>query len=129
MTETAPARAGLSVCAEASLHPEIRAANSVTDVASRLTGGEAEYRSLVGRRVRLQRLWLRRSQGDIAAASSVSRNFVSATELGNQKIDAWRLNLIAHALDTTLAWLLDPESAGLIIPGPPSDGGARRPPA
>lgn len=44
----------------------------------------------------------------MARAAGVTRNFVSAIERGGQGLDAFRLQLIARALDIELAELLTP---------------------
>lgn len=67
---------------------------------------ELEYRRLVGKRVRVGRIWLELSQDELAAKAGVSRNFVSAIERGAQGLDAWRLWALAEGLGGTLDWLL-----------------------
>lgn len=84
----------------------------------RLDPREVVYRRLVGRRVRLQRQWLGMAQQDVADAAGVTRNFVGAIEHGGQRLDAWRLGLLADALGTTLAWLLDRERNSVTFPAP-----------
>lgn len=81
---------------------------------------EKEYREVVGRRVRLQRHWLRLGQQELAAAAGVSRSFVSAIERGAQGLDAWRLGLVADELGVPVAWLLDRIPGPITVPGPRS---------
>lgn len=59
---------------------------------------ELEYRRLVGKRVRMERVWQDFSQGEVAAKAGVTRNFVSAIERGVQGLDAYRLRMLADAL-------------------------------
>jgi transcriptional regulator with XRE-family HTH domain len=54
----------------------------------------------------VRRLWLELSQQDVADKAGVTRNFVSAIERGAQGLDAYRLLLIADALNCTLMWLV-----------------------
>lgn len=54
----------------------------------------------------MRRRWLGLAQQDIAEKAGVTRNFVSATERAAQRLDAYRLGLLADALGVTLAWLL-----------------------
>lgn len=68
---------------------------------------ERTLRSQVGRRLYLRRVWLGLVQQEVADKAGVSRNFVSAIERGAQGLDAWRLGLIADALDVALDWLLN----------------------
>jgi transcriptional regulator with XRE-family HTH domain len=75
--------------------------------------GDAEYRRVVGKRIRVWRVLNDRSQDDLAADAGVTRNFVSAIERGAQGLDAVRLRRLAAAMDMDLAELLaDPEPAG-----------------
>lgn len=59
---------------------------------------ELEYRRLVGKRVRMERVWQDLSQDEVAAKAGVTRNFVSAIERGVQGLDAYRLQMLADAL-------------------------------
>jgi transcriptional regulator with XRE-family HTH domain len=59
---------------------------------------EHEYRRLVGKRVRMGRVWQELSQDEVAAKAGVTRNFVSAIERGVQGLDAFRLRSVADAL-------------------------------
>ncbi len=59
---------------------------------------ELEYRRLVGKRVRMERVWQDFSQDEVAAKAGVTRNFVSAIERGVQGLDAYRLRMLADAL-------------------------------
>ena len=59
---------------------------------------ELEYRRLVGKRVRMERVWQDLSQDEVAAKAGVTRNFVSAIERGAQGLDAFRLRNLADAL-------------------------------
>ncbi|HEV7655744.1 MAG TPA: helix-turn-helix transcriptional regulator, partial [Mycobacteriales bacterium] len=79
---------------------------------------EREFREVVGRRVRLQRQWLRMGQQQVADAARVSRNFVSAIERGSQGLDAWRLGLVADALGVSVDWVLDRIPGPITVPGP-----------
>jgi transcriptional regulator with XRE-family HTH domain len=75
--------------------------------------GDAEYRRVVGKRIRVWRVLNDRSQDDLAADAGVTRNFVSAIERGAQGLDAVRLRRLAAAMEMDLAELLaDPEPAG-----------------
>ena len=62
------------------------------------TAIEFEYRRLIGKRVRLERVWQGLSQDELAAKAGVTRNFVSAIERGTQGLDAYRLRGLADAL-------------------------------
>ena len=59
---------------------------------------ELEYRRLIGKRVRSERVWQDVSQDELASKAGVTRNFVSAIERGVQGLDAYRLQLLADAL-------------------------------
>lgn len=84
---------------------------------------ERSVRRQVGKRLRTQRVWLELSQDEVAAKAGVTRNFVSAVERGAQGLDAWRLTHVAHALGTTLGWLLgDPDHGKEPQNPPPLDG-------
>ena len=48
------------------------------------------FRRLVGRRLRVHRIWLRLSQDDMAEKAEVSRNLASAIERSAQVLDATR---------------------------------------
>jgi DNA-binding XRE family transcriptional regulator len=65
------------------------------------------YRTAVGRRLRIARVMLDISQHEVAEAAGCSRNFVSAMERGTQRLDAYRLSLIAAALRMPLSTLLE----------------------
>jgi transcriptional regulator with XRE-family HTH domain len=95
--------------------------------------GELDMRREVGRRTRLRRIWLERSQDQVATKAGVTRNFVSAVERGGQGLDAWRLRLLADALGVSLLWLLtgpDPKPATPLAGRTESRcAGAARPPA
>jgi transcriptional regulator with XRE-family HTH domain len=67
---------------------------------------EFEYRRLVGRRLRSERVWHDLSQDELAAKAGVTRNFVSAIERGAQRLDAYRLHQVADALGLTFADLM-----------------------
>ncbi len=83
---------------------------------------ERSFRRQVGKRLRSQRIWLELSQDEVAAKAGVTRNFVSAIERGAQGLDAWRLTHVAHALGTTLGWLLgDPHHGTEPQDRPPLD--------
>ena len=60
--------------------------------------GELNYRKVIGKRVRIERVWRALSQDELAHEAGVTRNFVSAIERGAQGLDAYRLGLIAKAL-------------------------------
>jgi transcriptional regulator with XRE-family HTH domain len=68
---------------------------------------ERTLRTLVGKRLRMRRIWLELSQDEVAAKAGVTRNFVSAIERAAQGLDAFRLGRVAEALDVSLTWLLD----------------------
>lgn len=67
---------------------------------------ELEYRRLVGKRVRMERVWQDLSQDEVAAKAGVTRNFVSAIERGAQGLDAFRLRNLADALGLTFEDLM-----------------------
>ncbi len=67
---------------------------------------ELEYRRLVGKRVRMERVWQDLSQDEVAAKAGVTRNFVSAIERGVQGLDAFRLRNVADALGLTFEDLM-----------------------
>jgi transcriptional regulator with XRE-family HTH domain len=69
---------------------------------------ECEYRRLVRKRVRMERIWQHLSQGEVAAKAGVTRNFVSAIERGAQGLDAFRLRSLADALGVTFEDLMAP---------------------
>ena len=71
-----------------------------------MTPEERQFRERTARRMHLRRVWLELSQDEVAGKAGVSRNFVSAIERGAQGLDAYRLALLAGALDVDLAWLL-----------------------
>ena len=81
---------------------------------------DVAYRRAVGKRIRIWRVVHDRSQDDLAVAAGVTRNFVSAIERSAQGLDAWRLLLIADALDVTLDWLLTGPDYELTSPNPGS---------
>ena len=62
------------------------------------TAIEYEYRRLIGKRVRMERVWQDLSQDEVADKAGVTRNFVSAIERGVQGLDAYRLRSVADAL-------------------------------
>ncbi len=62
------------------------------------TALEHEYRRLVGKRIRMERVWQDLSQDEVAAKAGVTRNFVSAIERGTQGLDAYRLRGLSDAL-------------------------------
>ena len=68
--------------------------------------GEHTFRLEVGSRIREKRSLRNLRQEELAERAGVSRNFVSAVERGTQRLDAWRLRLLAAALDCDLSWLL-----------------------
>jgi transcriptional regulator with XRE-family HTH domain len=68
--------------------------------------GEHSFRLEIGSRIRAERSLLNLRQEELAERAGVSRNFVSAVERGTQRLDAWRLRLLAGALDCDLSWLL-----------------------
>jgi transcriptional regulator with XRE-family HTH domain len=68
--------------------------------------GERVFRLEIGGRIRAERSLLNLRQEELAERAGVSRNFVSAVERGTQRLDAWRLRLLADALDCDLLWLL-----------------------
>ena len=70
------------------------------------SGIEREYRRLVGKRVRMERVWQDLSQDEVAAKAGVTRNFVSAIERGVQGLDAFRLRSVADALGITFEDLM-----------------------
>ena len=78
-----------------------------SDATTRVSTEEAEFRRQVSARLRGQRAWLGRTQEEVAASAGVNRGFISAVERGTQRLDAWRLRLVAEALGTTLDRLLD----------------------
>jgi transcriptional regulator with XRE-family HTH domain len=67
---------------------------------------EYEYRRLVGKRVRAERVWQDLSQDEVAHQAGVTRNFVSAIERGVQGLDAFRLRSVAEALGLTFEDLM-----------------------
>lgn len=67
---------------------------------------ELEYRRIVGKRVRAERVWQDLSQDEVAAKAGVTRNFVSAIERGVQGLDAFRLRNVADALGLTFEDLM-----------------------
>lgn len=69
---------------------------------------EVTLRRCVGKQIRVARVLHDLSQDEVAQAAGVTRNFVSAIERGAQGLDAYRLGLIAQALDLELAELLTP---------------------
>ena len=84
---------------------------------------ERSFRRQVGKRLRSQRIWLELSQDEVATKAGVTRNFISAVERGAQGLDAWRLTHVAHALGTTLYWLLGgPDHGKEPQNRPPLDG-------
>jgi transcriptional regulator with XRE-family HTH domain len=68
--------------------------------------GERSFRRDIGSRIRAERSLRNLRQEELAERAGVSRNFVSAVERGTQRLDAWRLRLLAAALDCDLSWLL-----------------------
>ena len=74
---------------------------------------EPEYRSLVGKRVRAERVWQDISQDELASKAGVTRNFVSAIERGAQGLDAYRLRHIADALGVRFEDLMAPDDRRL----------------
>lgn len=73
--------------------------------------GDAAYRRVVGKRIRVWRVLHDRSQDELATEAGVTRNFVSAIERGAQGLDAVRLRRLAGAMGIELADLLaDPDS-------------------
>jgi transcriptional regulator with XRE-family HTH domain len=70
-----------------------------------MTGDDA-YRRAVGKRVRVWRAMHDRTQGDLAAAAGVTRNFVSAIERGAQGLDAVRLRKLAAEMGMSVGDLL-----------------------
>ena len=79
---------------------------------------ERTLRALVGRRLRIRRIWLQLSQDEVATKAGVTRNFVSAIERSAQGLDAYRLGRVADALDVSLTWLLDGPDDQLTSPAP-----------
>lgn len=79
---------------------------------------ERTLRTLVGKRLRVRRIWLEFSQEEVATRAGVTRNFVSAIERGAQGLDAFRLGQIADALDVSLIWLLDGPDDQVTSPAP-----------
>lgn len=71
-----------------------------------MTPTEAEYRRLVGKRARTERVWQELSQDEVAAKAGVTRNFVSAIERGAQGLDAFRLRRLADGLGITFEDLM-----------------------
>jgi transcriptional regulator with XRE-family HTH domain len=68
--------------------------------------GERQYRALIGKRVRSERVWQELSQDEVAAKAGVTRNFVSAIERGARGLDAYRLRRIADALGVAFEELM-----------------------
>jgi transcriptional regulator with XRE-family HTH domain len=74
-----------------------------------LAGDDSEvavWLRALGRRVRLLRLTREMTQDELAAASGMSRSFVSLIEHGAHGVDVVRLLRLAAALDVTLGELL-----------------------
>ena len=61
----------------------------------------------LGKRVRILRLTRELTQDELAAASGMSRSFISLLEKGAHGVDVVRLLRLAAALDVSLAELLD----------------------
>jgi HTH-type transcriptional regulator/antitoxin HipB len=72
-----------------------------------VTADEARWRRQIGKRLRVQRVVRELTQDELAQRAGVTRNFVSAIERGRQGLDAYRLDLLARALDMELRELLD----------------------
>jgi transcriptional regulator with XRE-family HTH domain len=66
----------------------------------------ATYLRALGKRVRILRLTREMTQGELAAAAGLSRNFVSLIEHGSHGIDVVRLLRLAAALGVPLDELL-----------------------
>lgn len=66
----------------------------------------AAYLRALGKRVRILRLTREMTQGELAAAAGLSRNFVSLIEHGSHGIDVVRLLRLAAALGIPLDELL-----------------------
>lgn len=90
----------------------------LTAVPESIGDTEQEYRRNIGRRLCAQRHYVGLSQQEVAARAGVTRNQVSALERGSQSPDAWRLRQIAHALDTSLGWVLDEPDPADTAPRP-----------
>jgi transcriptional regulator with XRE-family HTH domain len=76
------------------------------------------FRRLVGRRLRVRRIWLRLSQEDLAEKAEVSRNFVSAIERSAQVLDATRLGRVVVRAARVFG-ALTAYGRGEAAPGPP----------
>lgn len=66
----------------------------------------------LGRRVRILRLTRELTQDEVAAASGMSRSFVSLIEKGAHGVDVVRLMRLAAVLDLSLVELLDLDAGG-----------------
>lgn len=113
-------------------HPETTRQPDSTKRPHHAGGGRAdseqEHRRMVGRRAFLQRQWLDVRQHHVADAAGLTRNYVSAIERGTQRLDAWRLGLLADALGVTAEWLLDRTTGPVTVPGPTPTPSARKDP-
>jgi transcriptional regulator with XRE-family HTH domain len=70
----------------------------------------------LGKRVRLLRLTREMTQDQLAAASGMSRSFVSLIEHGTHGVDVVRLLRLAAALDVPLVDLLGGAAGGGFTP-------------
>jgi transcriptional regulator with XRE-family HTH domain len=75
--------------------------------------GERNYRMVIGKRVRMERIWQALSQDELADKAGVTRNFVSAIERGAQGLDAFRLRRLAEALGIKFEDLMAPDDRRL----------------
>lgn len=82
-------------------------------------GSEAEYRAHVARRALLARTALGLTQDEAAEKAGETRNFVSSVERMTIGLDAWRLGLLADALEVPLPWLLSRSAEPVRIAPPP----------
>lgn len=72
-------------------------------------GGEPnveEFLRALGKRVRILRLTRELTQDDLAAATGMSRSFISVIEHGTSGVDVGRLLRLSAALDVPLGQLL-----------------------
>lgn len=71
-----------------------------------MTNDEAVWLRGIGKRVRLARFTREMTQGQLAAATGMSRSFVSLIEQGTHGVDVVRLYRLAAALDIPLTELV-----------------------
>lgn len=67
---------------------------------------EREYRKVIGKRIRVRRIWMEISQKDLAEMSGVRRGALTDIETGVCSLDATRMRYISVVLEMSLADLL-----------------------